>query len=135
MSEYEAQAQKFLDTYGFEIKTAFKGDRCPPWEEKCIHGDRYRVTIRRKVKILLRPASLSFDFWNSQRDMQEGKRPSPYAVLSCISSEASSPTDADEVVEEYGPMPPSKAKAIAASAKRFQSFFTEDELSALSEIQ
>jgi|SRR3990172_7084953 len=145
--EYETQAQEFLSHFGLEIKVAFKGDRCPPWDDyRHIHGDRYRVTIKRARQEYrpsltkpgfhsLTPQSISFDFWNSQADMQAGNRPSAYQILSVVSSEGSAPTDPDEVVEEYGEMKPSQASALAKFARRLQAFFTEEELEALQEIQ
>ena len=138
-TDYKAQGQKFLDAYGFSLKVAFKGDRCPPWEAgQCVHGDRYRITIRRRwsnpVSSLNVGKSISFDFWGSQADMLANKRPTPYDVLACISSDAHAPTDPDEVGEEFGEMRPSQATAIARFAARLQAFFTEEELEALSEI-
>lgn len=129
--DYEAQAQRFLDKFNLTLKAAFKGDKCPPWDDsKHIHGDRYRVTIKRQNR-----QSISFDFWNSLSDKQDGKRPTAYDVLSCIGSDAQMPTDPDEVVEEMGEMKPSQAIAVAKFAKKLQAFFTEDELEKLAEIQ
>ena len=130
-TDYEAQAQRFLTEFDLTLKVAFKGDRCPPWDDnKHIHGDRYRVTIKRKIG-----KSISFDFWNSLADMQSGKRPTPYGILACISSETTAPTDPDEVVAELGEMKPSQAIRVAKFAKKLQSFFTITELGELSEIQ
>ena len=136
-TDYEAQAQEFLDRFGFTIRAAFKGDRCPPWEQSgCVHGDRYRITIRRTELAAqnMEPKSISFDFWNSQSDMLAGKRPTAYDVLACISSEGSGPTDPDEVAEEFADLKPSQAIAIARFARRLQDFLTPDEADALAEI-
>ena len=132
-NEYEEQAEQFLAEHGLVIRTAFKGDKCPAWEEGNlhIHGDRYRVTIKR----ITSGPSISFDFWNSQRDKEEDAGLTGYSVLAAINSDAYSPTDPDEVAAEYGDMKPSQAIAIARFAKRLQTFFTEDELEALAEIQ
>lgn len=136
MSEYEAQAERFLKDYGFTIKAAWKDTACPKWESdtayKHIHGDRYRVTIKRKAD----RKSISFDFWNSYNDAHEDKHPSDYEILACVSSEANSPTTPDEVAAELGDtMKPSQAITIAKWARRLQAFFTETELEALSEIR
>jgi hypothetical protein len=129
--EYEKQAQEFLTKYNLTLKAAFKGDKRPPWDDnKHIHGDRYRVTIKRQDR-----KSISFDFWNSFNDSQNSKRPTSYDVLACISSDAYMPTTPDEVVEELGDMKPSQAIATAKLAKKLQSFFTESELTDLAEIQ
>ena len=136
-TDYERQAQEFLGKFGLTIKAAFKGDRCPPWEGKggCIHGDRYRVTIRTNSASEWRTKSISFDFWNSMADMQADKRPTAYDILACVASEGNSPTDPDEVAEEFGgDMPPSQAIALARFARRLQDFFSEEEFEALSEI-
>lgn len=148
MSEYEAQAQKFLDKYGLTVHAAFKGDKCPAWDEgRCIHGDRYRVTIRRRYTAETCPGrpcgdccdhrgrSITFDFWNSHRDMQEGKRPTAYDVLACISSDATLPTDPDELMEELGLMKVSQALASVRFTKRLQAFFSDEEIEALGEIR
>ena len=130
-TEYEAQAERFLKRFNLSIKTAFKGDKCPPWDdERHIHGDRYRVTIKRANR-----KSISFDFWNSWQDAHEGKAPTSYGILACISSEASSPTDPDEVAGEFGEMKPSQAIRIAKFAQKLQAFFSEEELEGLGEIQ
>ena len=64
MSDYEAQAQAFMDWFGLTMRAVYKGDKCPPWDDdKHIHGDRYRITIKRKGG-----RSISFDFWNSLQD-------------------------------------------------------------------
>ena len=132
MEHYEKQTSEFLEAHGLTIRAAFKGDKCPAWENEGshIHGDCYRITIRRKGG-----RSVSFDFWNSQADSQNDKRPTPYDILSCVSADAFSPTDPDEVAAEYGDMKPSQAIAVARFAKRLQAFFWEDELEALGEIQ
>jgi hypothetical protein len=136
MDEYEAKAKAFLKKFGFKIKTVFRGDRCPPWEKAgsgCVHGDRYVITISASHSRTRK--SISFDFWNSLNDMQARKAPTEYDVLTCISSDASYPTDPDEVAREVGDMPPSQAIAVAKFAKKLQNFFTEKEIEALSEIQ
>ena len=161
-NEYDEQAEKFCKDFGFEVKAAFKGDRCPPWDDdKHCHGDRYRVTIKRsQVKVIKFsdtetcpnghknclspgcylnkkgcPTSISFDFWNSLNDSQKGERPSAYDILACISSDVSMPTDPDELISEIGPMKVKQALASCEFTKRLQAFFTEAEISALSEIR
>ena len=129
--DYEAQAQRFLDDFSLTLRVAFKGDKCPPWdEERYIHGDRFRVTIKRKAG-----KSMSFDFWNSLHDAQHGNPPTAYNILSCVSSDAQNPTNPDDVFEEFGEMKPSQAVMIAKFALKLQSFFSSEELEALSEIQ
>jgi len=142
-TDYDKQAQDFLDKHGLTIRAAFKGDRCPPWDDHkrgCTHGDRYRVTIKRNAEefgssiTAFGPRSISFDYWNSYHDMRESKRPTAYDVLTTVGSDSQPPTDADEVLEEYGPMKIAQARLVATFARRLQDFFTEQELEDLSEI-
>lgn len=132
MSEYEAQARGFMQAHGIKVSATFKGDRCPSWEDgRCIHGDRYLVRLRNR-----RGRSITFSFWNSLNDQQEGRRPTPYDILSSVSLEAHSPTSPEEVRQEFGlETTYAQAKTIAKQAKRLQGFFTDGELSDLAEIR
>jgi len=136
---YETQAQEFLDRFSLRLKATFGDSRCPSWESgNCLHGDHYRITIRRNAREWRgsgHKMAISFDFWNSYQDMREGKAPTAYDVLASISSDVHMPTDPDEVVEELGDMKPSQAIAVAKFARRLQAFFTESEQDALMEIQ
>ena len=80
-SQYETQAQSVADKIGIEVITAFQGMQCPTWANgkrsdrtptrmdcaDCgtVHGDKFRVTIRRKGT---KGAALHFDFWASYAD-------------------------------------------------------------------
>lgn len=80
-SQYEIQAQSVADAIGIEVLTAFQGSQCPAWADgkrrdrmrtrmdcaDCgtVHGDKFRVTIRRKGT---KGAALHFDFWASWSD-------------------------------------------------------------------
>jgi hypothetical protein len=131
MEHNEKQAQEFLDRFELTLTATHKGDKCPPWQVgHCTHGDRHRVTIRRADYA----ENISFDFWNSAVDAHNGKRATPYDVLSCISSDAQWCTDPDEVANEIGDVRPSQAIAIAEFATKLQRFFTRRELLELSEI-
>lgn len=130
-STYEETAHRVAAAMGLTVKAEQKGDRCPPWQTSCdcIHGDRYHVTLRKGRR------SLSFDFWNSLNDMQNGREPGYYDIRSCVGSDATGPTDPDEVVEEYGDMKPSQAIAVAKFSARLQAFFTEEEIDSLGEVR
>lgn len=158
-TDYESRARQIADALGLTVVAAFKGDRCPPWLDKrppvtlhsdrcnacgSVHGDRYRVTLKFTGRAEAWPAwrvgrstyqSLSFDFWASYQDKLDGHRPGYYDILCCVASEASMPTDPDEIAEEFGPMKPSQAIAIAKHAARLQAFFTEGERARLAEIE
>lgn len=130
-SGYENKARRIAREIGLTMRAEHMSDRCPPWEgdSRHVHGDRYRITLHKDGR------SLSFDFWNSQHDMERGIDPGYYDVLSSVGSDAQSPTDPDEVAREYGDMRPSQAIAVARFAERLQRFFTESELEKLAEIQ
>ena len=142
LSEYEEQAHQFLVHYNLTLSIRRGPDKCPPWDDSShTHGDHYLITIRsapaRRGRNPESPGlmSVSFPFWNSLNDRANGKSPTDYDILSCVSSDAQSPTDPDEVAEEYGEIKPSIAIAVAERAKELQEFFTELELDALAEIQ
>jgi len=128
MSEYDIQATEFLEKCGFALSIRPGKNKEPLWNGP--HGDHYRITVKRKAD----RKSLSYDFWDSMVNMQEGKQPSNYSVLACLSSESGMPTDPDEVIAQLGPMPIRQAIATAKFVKEIQSFFTEEELERLWEI-
>jgi hypothetical protein len=129
------QAQAFLDQHKLKLRTTYKADKCPLWcDGNCQHGDRYRITISRKAE-----SRLSFDFWNSQNDSAEGKEPTAYDVLACISSEVHCPNTFSEFCSEFGydedsRKAPAMFRRCDSFATRLRAFFTEEELKALSEI-
>lgn len=136
---YEGYARGIAASMGLVVKAAYKGRKCPKWESPCrhAHGDHYRVTLHFTGRVTGHESrgSVSFDFWNSQRDAMEGKRPGYYDILSTVASDATMPTNPDDVTEEFGAMRPLQALAIAKFAKRLKTFFTQTELDALAEIQ
>ena len=145
MSEYEQKGEEFLSKHGLKFRATCKGDKCPPWNEgnherascSCgaVHGDFYRITISRKGG-----GRLSFDFWNSQKDMYDGKHPTAYNVLACISSDAYCPDNFEDFCGEYGYEQDSRRafatfKRCATFAERIQAFLSEEELKDLGTIQ
>lgn len=135
---YETDARRIAAELGLSVTaTMHPEQKCPKWGRKpdgrCdhVHGFRYRVVLARKDQ----RRRLTFDFWNSRAAADEGEEPGYYDILACVSSDASMPTDPDELAAELGPMPPSQAVAAARFAERLQAFFTEDELRKLGEIQ
>ena len=131
--EYNVQAKNFLAKHALRLTIKEGSALCPPWghDKGCAHGDHYRITVTRKAD----RKRIAFDWWGSIHMMQNGERPREYDILASISSEASMPLDPDELIGEIGPMPIKQALASCRFAKRLQAFFSEDELSALSEIQ
>lgn len=131
-TEYDRQADEFLSKYRLGISTRLMKFKPPQWAGKeSVIGKRYRVTIKRLDK---QGETISFEYWNSFNDAQNGVEPSHYDILTCVSSDAFAPTDPDEVCECFGDVRPSHAIKIANAAKKFQAFFTKEELDDLGEI-
>ena len=146
--DYEKQAQDFLDRFELTLKAVFKDDRCPPWEceREHLHGDRYRVTIKRigpdRVFTCGEPGSrsVSFDFWNSLNDMQAGKRPTAYGVLACISGNTHCADTFKDFCFDFGYEQDFRKaeqtyKLCRKIADKLGAFFAEEEMEALREIQ
>lgn len=130
-NEYDKQATEFLAKYGLAMRITLSDSKPANWEPA---GHHYRVTLSRKG------SRLAFDFWGSVNDMQKGEDPSEYDVLACISGEVYTPDTFEEFCLEYGGDEDSiKTRQTFIRANRFakslRAFFTEEELSALSEIQ
>lgn len=134
--KYKAQAKSFLSRHGLRFRATLKGDRCPPYcDEKCIHGDRHRITIGRKGG-----GRLSFDFWNSFNDRQTGAEVHAYDVLASLSIEARAPDTFEDFCSDFGYDEDSRKahdtfKLCNKLAKRLRAFFSEDELSDLAMIE
>ncbi len=135
MSEYEAQADEFLNKFGMTFKAAWKSRKAPSWAKDGIHGDHYRVTIKRKTG-----GSLTFDFWGSLHDKRQGKHPNAYDVLACISGDLYCPETFSEFCAEYGYDDDSREaertfKTASAFMRKLRDFFQDEEIEALSEIR
>jgi len=87
-----------------------------------------------------RAPRLVFDFWASSKDHADGVHTvRAYDILSCISSDAFCPDTFADFCAELGYDEDSRKaektfKACSSFARRIQKFFTEEELTALSEI-
>ena len=83
VSEYEQQAEKFLQDSGLEFRAVLVGSDCPQFCEEAaaekdmdkvdvfprkthIHGKHYRCTISSKGR-----GHVSFDFWNSYANEEQ----------------------------------------------------------------
>ena len=138
MSDYEAQAQKFLAEHGLTFRAAYQGGKCAPWcDGTCQHGDCYRVTLKRAGD---GRRSISFDFWNSMAARERGEPLQAYDVLACISSDYYTPETFADFCSEYGYDEDSRKaersfKAADKFARKLRAFFTEAEAEQLSEIR
>ena len=144
--DYQKQAIDFLEKHGLDFSATLVSSDPPPWGDQCPHGDKYQIRIfRTKLSnedlIVGRPRSITFNFWNSFNDMREGKRPTPYNVLACISGGQHCLEDFQEFCLEAGYEISQVNEALAIwkrclkLSKRLKKFFTEQEQEDLEEIQ
>lgn len=137
-SEYDEQAKKFYEGFGFEIEYSGGTWEPPEWVEPGqVHGRRYWVTISRVAKGY---TPLCFAYWGSRADADNGLGPSFYDILACVASDSHYDMAFEEWCSELGYDTDSR-KAYATwercreFAKKICAFFTADELEALREIQ
>lgn len=136
-NQYDAKATLFLVTTGVSLDIR-RADPCgagyaPQWSEGREHGNQYKVTLSRPGK------SVSFDFWGSINDRKNGKDPSAYSVLACISGDVNCPETFEDFCAECGYDEDSrkafaKFERCAEFARELRAFFSDEEQAALSEI-
>lgn len=137
MSEYDKQAETFLNHFNLAVKIAYLDNNPPQWDEDQGHNRlRYRVTIQRKDT----RKSLSFIFWDSIANAEKGERPTPYDILTCVSSDSNVYDSFEDFCGEFGYDTDSRKaegtwKKVKKFADRINDFFTETELEELREIQ
>ena len=150
-SPYDQQATDFLSSNGLQIRITLSDTKVPAWVKDGVHGHHYRVTIHRpksKGSILTssdqpfrsKARCITFDFWDSVTAMESGESPIPYSVLACISGDIHYAETFADFCSDYGYDQDSITalqtfRRCSAFAKRLRAFFTESELSQLSEIQ
>lgn len=133
LTGYEAQAKEFLDKHNIKFKADYFSDSCPLWcDGKHIHGVLYKVTFRREEK-----KSLNLPFWNSYKDMTEGKEPRAYDVLASITK--SNPGAYESFCSDFGYNIDSRKaektwKLVKREWEKVSAFFTEAEIEELQEI-
>lgn len=157
-TSYDQQAEKFLSDNGITFRATLSDSKPAPWindhngspfgteAQKSRH--HYRVTLSKGKPCtpeytgnIRSSARLTFDFWGSIKDAEEGiKTVTPYDVLACISGDAHCPETFEDFCSEYGHESDSiKAlqtfRRCSAFAKRLQAFFTAAEIEQLQEIQ
>lgn len=121
--------QEFCDEYKLEIDIGYHDENeCPPDgtsdhttlcpRGRChgTHGFHYRPTLKMGRR------RITFDFWGSFVDWQNGLKAKHRDVLEIAALGADMPIDPEEVLEEVGPMDPDQARLIANEAKRFEAF-------------
>lgn len=133
---HQDTARQWLKDNGLKLRVTLSDSKSAPWEPS---GHHYRVTLSRSGTSGSR-GRLTFDFWGSQADAEEGKEPDAYSVLACIGSDAHTPRTFDEFCREYGGDADSiKAKQTFTRADRFacrlRSFLRGNEIETLSTIR
>jgi hypothetical protein len=147
-STYDKQANDFLDRNGLKFRATLSDTKAPAWKEPGEKsGHHYRVTLSRtfdnfnQATGVQPPSRLVFDFWGSIADAENGRDPSAYDVLACISGDSYCADQSfAEWCGDYGEDVDSiralqTFRRCSAFAKRLRAFFTEAELEQLSEIQ
>ena len=139
VSEYDAQAEKFLADHGLKFRATLADSKPAPWEDSHAYRPHFRITISKGKPCAA--ARLTFDFWGSTYD---GQKPQPvataYDALSCISSDITTPDSFAGFCAEFGENEDSR-KALQLYrrcdrfAKRLRAFFTAHEIEALQEIR
>ena len=156
MNQYETHAQSLLDSMGVRMETVLIGSDCPIFctdkgkpgatvypRRNHIHGKHYQVTLKRGSK------SVTFDYWNSYRDEENGvlikgrrlpekPRITAYDILACITKH--DPSSFDTFCSEYGCDTDSiKAeetyRAICEEWRKVSGFFMPYEIDQLKEVQ
>ncbi len=136
LSEYDKQAQAFLDKCGLAITITYLDNKSPNWDEDNRNHNHYRVTLRRKKGGKER---FVFQFWDSIVNSEKGTKPTAYDVLSCISGETTVCDSFEDFCSEFGYDQDSRKaeqtwKGYNKQSRKINSFFNQEELEALSEI-
>jgi hypothetical protein len=129
MSEYDTQANKFLQNFNLQI-TMEEGENKKECDWNC--GNSYLVTIKKGKK------KMSFDFHDSRHNQDTGMIPSNYSILACIASESYCPDTLEEFLMEYGYEEKEGRKVfknLKSFSEKINKFFTEEEMESLREIQ
>ncbi len=158
LSEYEQQAQDFLDRFTLRFEAVrYNVQACPEWATadkahksssdcpkcKTVHGDKYRVTFSRPAN----GSEFSTDFWRSWTESNRKfmnhpapKKPTAYDVLAYVSGDANCEESFDNWCADYGYDTGSRSAAATHArcmklAAEMRAFFTAEELEAMQEIQ
>lgn len=136
LSSYEQSALDFLAKHGIAFRaTLAKTQKAPGWDGP--HGLHYRITLSSGKPNARR---LSFGFWNSINAKEQGRSPTAYDVLACISGDVHCAETFEGFCADFGHDEDSRAahamfKRCSTFARRLRAFFSEAEIEGLSEIQ
>jgi hypothetical protein len=131
-NEYEQKANEFLKKHGIQFSARRGVGKHPLFcDGKHTHGEHWRVSFiwpgRRYI----------LSFWNSMNDVTEGKAPTAYDVITCLTK--NDPGDFEEFCREFGYDTDSRKaektyKAVVAEWKNVEACFSEEELAEMGEI-
>lgn len=153
-TDYNKQAQDFLDKHQIKFRATLSDSKVAPWEADK-RGDEigkvnhhYRVTLSkgkpcsgRYTGNIRASSRITFDYFGSIADAGAGKTEvQPYDVLACISGDVHTQDTFKEFCADFGESEDSiKAlqtfRRVSAFSKRLRAFFTEAELEDLCGIQ
>jgi hypothetical protein len=145
MSEYDKQAQKFIEKYDFIMEFKFLSLSSPQWEENKQgqpnkQHNHYWVTIKRRLSYTAQP--LEFEYFDSIANTQKPRRQNPttYDILATVNAESTEYPIFKEFCDEFGYSDDSiKAQQTWQKSLEFATkinrFFTKEELTDLAEIQ
>jgi len=147
-SEYETQAETFLQSNGIKFRATLSNSKSAAWDDgKDGERNHYRVTLSKTLRLKMPEGTrqipacrLTFDFWGSINDAQQGKHPTAYDVLARISGDVHCPETFADFCADYG-YEEDSIKALqtfrrcSRFGKRLQEFFTAAEIEQLQEIQ
>jgi len=137
LSDYDKQAQVFLDKFGLKVTFNLMDCDNPSWDKENSHN-HYRITITRKDTP---KQKLTFQWWDSIHNTEKNEQPTAYDALSTLASDSTEYSNSfEEFCGEMGydtdSITASKTwKAYSKLASRINDFFTDEEMEDLREIQ
>jgi hypothetical protein len=136
-SEYEIQAEKFLEKFNLAVSFKLLDKNVPKWEEHNQPHNHYKIIVSRKTSYA---KPLSFQWWDSIDSTEKNIKPSAYDALTTLSSESYTYSSFEDFASEFGyDIDSRKAlrtyKEVQILAARINSFFTIEEIEGLREIQ
>lgn len=156
-TDYEKQAQDFLDRFAIKFRCTLSDSKVAPWNDDLAKPrHHYRVTLSKggkweyaghaqvlgrtqRMHRVTKSARITFDFFGSIADAEKGEHPTACDVLACLSGDVYCLETFKEFCSEFGESEDSiKAlqtfRRCLAFSKRLKSFFTAEEIEALSKI-
>jgi hypothetical protein len=128
-SEYEIQAEKFLEKFNLAVSFKLLDKNVPKWEEHNQPHNHYKIIVSRKTSYA---KPLSFQWWDSIDSTEKNIKPSAYDALTTLSSESYTYSSFEDIDSRKALRTYKEVQILAA---RINSFFTIEEIEGLREIQ